>query len=235
MKLSARAWERSIPVIQAIKTHSFNQELKKGILDRNIFAYYIEQDSRYLEDFSRCHAIIAAKAPTPYIRTFLHYSEAIWLTENTLVHGYFRDKLKIKETKQTTPATLNYTNYLLRTAALEPFEIAIAAVLPCFWVYHEVGRSIIDESDKNNPYARWIETYSGEDFGESVDEMIQIFDEAGECASEATQEKMLDAFNQSTWMEWHFWNDAYHKREFINEELWSSPKIDAHQHSIRLF
>lgn len=234
-KLSTKAWENASPLIRAIKTHPFNQQLMRGNLNPDIFAYYITQDSRYLLDYSRSLALIAAKAPAEYIRKFLQYSEMAFVAENQVVHDHFRKKFDIQESKKVTPATLNYGNFLLRTAAIEPLEVAIAAVLPCFWVYQEVGLSIAKESTSNNPFARWIETYSSKEFFTAVEEAIAIFDKVAEQASDSLQQQMLDAFIQSTWMEWHFWNDAYNKEEFNNEKLWTPLDVDVRTHSVRLF
>jgi hypothetical protein len=66
----------------------------------------------------------------------------------------------------------------------------------------------------NNPYRRWIETYASEDFGKSVEEAINIFDDLALNASPHIKQKMLDAFYKSVCLEWHFWNDAYEMRAF---------------------
>ena len=216
MKLSEKAWELSSPIINAIKTHPFNQQLMSGILNRDIFTYYIEQDSLYLNDFSRCLAIIASKAPTAHIQHFLDFAKGALLAEQETVHYFFKQLFDIKETNKLTLATLSYTSYLLRTCSMEPIEVAIAAVLPCFWVYREIGLFIAKSSGSNNPYAQWIEVYSSDDFNHSVEKAISIFDELGRHTSEVIQQKMLDAFYKSTCLEWHFWNDAYNKTYFDN-------------------
>ncbi len=216
MKLFKKASEISANIYQAIVAHPFNQELMSGVLSRDKFAYYIEQDSLYLQDFSRCHALIAAKIPLQYARIFLKYADYAFIAEQEVVHHFFRETFNFKETGLITPATLSYTSYLLKVCALEPVEIAVAAILPCFAVYREVGLLIAKNSDANNPYARWIETYSGEDFGVAVNQAIAIFDELAEAANEATRQKMLDAYYKSTCLEWHFWNDAYNLKRFDN-------------------
>ena len=216
MNLSTQAWEQSASVIQAIQTHPFNQELMKGTLDRGTFGYYIEQDSIYLNDFARCQAIIAAKIPTPYMQHYLRFAQYAGIAEQETVHYFFKQLFDIKETKQLTPATLSYTSYLLRTCYTEPVEVAVAAVLPCFWVYREVGLSIIQCSKSDNPYAHWIDVYSSDEFSRTVDEAITIFDELSVHTTDVIRLKMLDAFYKSTCLEWHFWNDAYNKTAFDN-------------------
>ncbi|MGL4859390.1 MAG: thiaminase II [Enterobacteriaceae bacterium] len=218
-KLTQRAWQKTLPVIDSIKQHPFNQQLAQGTLDSSIFTFYIEQDMLYLQQFARCHALIAARAPSPYIRDFLSFAEQTFIVEQEVVHQYFNDKYQPTDSGTTTMATLSYTHYLLAVCAQQPVEVAMAAVLPCFWVYREVGQSIVDNYhvDKNqqdNPYARWIETYSGEAFNEGVKRMLAITDDVAANTTEEIRLQMIDAFYKATVLEWHFWNDAYRKNRF---------------------
>jgi thiaminase/transcriptional activator TenA len=216
MKLSEKAWKTSSKVIEAIKRHPFNQALKNGSLPLNKFAYYIEQDTLYLRDFARCHAIIASKIQLEYVRPFLRYSDYTFVAEQEVVHHFFRKTFNFQETGLFTPATLSYTSYLLQVCSIEPVEVAVAAILPCFWVYREVGLDIAKGAAHHNPFARWIETYAGDDFGSSVNEAIDIFDALSTKTTAAIKSKMLDAFYKSTCLEWHFWNDAYNEVVFDN-------------------
>lgn len=214
MKLSKQAWEMSSGIIEAIIQHPFNQELMIGNLERDKFAYYIEQDSLYLQDFARCHAMIASKISLSHVRQFLTYADNTFIAEQEVVHQFFKKTFGFKETGFLTPATLSYTSYMLRICSIESVEVAVAVILPCFWVYREVGLFIAKNSNNKNPYARWIETYSGEDFCKTVEEVIGIFNYLADNSTHSTQQKMLDAFYKSTCLEWHFWNDAYNKTVF---------------------
>ncbi len=214
MKLSKKAWEESSKIIEAIKSHPFNQELMQGTLARDKFAYYIEQDALYLQDFARCHAILASKVPLEYVRYFLRYSDCAFIAEQEVVHQFFRKTFNFQETGLLTSATLSYTSYLLRICSIESVEVGIAAVLPCFWIYREVGLDIAKYYDQHNPFARWIETYASDDFGVSVNEVISIFDALAKNTTNTTRQKMLEAFYKSACLEWHFWNDAYYKNVF---------------------
>ncbi|MDE0940491.1 MAG: carboxy terminal-processing peptidase, partial [Pirellulales bacterium] len=60
---------------------------------------------------------------------------------------------------EKTATCFSYTNYLVATAQGEPVEVAVASVLPCFWIYWEVGRHIQTRAGPSNPYERWINTY----------------------------------------------------------------------------
>ena len=224
MKLSEIAWAKASPIYQEILEHPFNRGLRDGTLSQEIFNYYIEQDSSYLKDFARALAMLAARCQSlSLIETFLKFSQEALVAEQTLVHQFFREKGGYKETNQITRANLAYTSYLLQLSALEPVEVGVAAVLPCFWIYREVGLSITNNSVANNPYERWISTYSGEEFSRSVDDAIHIFDSLAEEASEAIRQRMCDAFYKSSVLEWHFWEDAYHMKAF--DDLTSSKEM----------
>lgn len=209
MKLSTIAWEKTSHIYNAIINHPFNVELMQGTLDKKKFAYYVEQDVLYLQDFSKCHAILSAKVPQEYANIFLKYAEYTLIAEQELVHKYFKEIFQLKETRLITPATISYTSYMLKTCLNESLEVGLASLLPCFWIYREVGLHIKKFSNKNNPYYRWIKTYASKDFYQAAEKAIEIFDILANQASEKIRKKMLDVFYKTSCLEWHFWNDCY--------------------------
>lgn len=215
MLLSQVAWNKTAPIYQAITHHPFNQELMQGTLSKERFGFYIEQDSLYLKDFARALALLAARSQNlSHITTFLKFAQGALIAEQEMVHQFFQEKLDLKETGKLTSATLAYTSFLLQECVLESVEIGVAAVLPCFWIYREVGLYIAQNAVINNPFERWISTYSGEEFSRSVDEAIGIFDSFAANAADTTRERMCKAFYKSSILEWHFWQGAYEMRAF---------------------
>lgn len=227
-KLSEIALEKCELVIHAIKEHPFNKELADGSLNLSIFAYYIEQDTLYLRDFARCLAIIASKVTLKFAKDFLSFAEGALIDEQEAVHGFFRQMIGHEGTGKLTPATLSYTSYLIQVSSTAPVEIAIASVLPCFWVYNIVGQSIAQKTniESQNPYQKWIETYASQTFCDTVERAIGIFDEVSLAASVEVRHLMLDAFYKSTVLEWHFWNDAYNQTVF---DAFTKPSTCKHQ------
>lgn len=217
MKFSQDVWHKTNKIIESIKQHPFNQALMLGTLDQEKFIYYIEQDILYLNDFARCLAILASKAPMEYVRKFLQYAEGVFVAEQEIVHQYFKKEIIVESTNKISPSTLSYTAFLFKHCLHESFEVGVAAVLPCFWIYHEVGLYILKNSVKNNRYSRWIEAYASDNFKQTVDEVITLFDMLAENASNETKEKMQQAFYQGACLEWHFWNDAYDKNFMMHD------------------
>ena len=90
----------------------------------------------------------------------------------------------------------------------------IAALLPCFWIYWDVGSRIAKRAATDNPYRAWIDTYADEGFGEAVRTVIGITDRAAAATTPAIQARMMTAFTRSTQYEWLFWDGAYQRRDW---------------------
>ena len=77
---------------------------------------------------------------------------------------------------EPSPDCLAYTSFLLATAHQQPWEVLVAAVLPCFWIYWDVACAITAKAAPQNPYRAWIDTYADPRFGEAVQRVIDIAD-----------------------------------------------------------
>ena len=215
MKWSDKAWEAIKPVYKEILMQPFITELMSGTLDRDKFVFYIQQDAVYLSDYGKMLTAIATKlTKTEHIETFIGFAGESIAVENEL-HKTFFEELSAGE-KQTaaSPSCLLYTSFLLRQLNA-PIEVMLAAVLPCFWIYKEVGDFILANQNKeNNPYQAWIDTYGGGEFAQSVKKAIDICDElAGKC-TEKQQDAMTEAFITCSKLEWMFWDSAYNMEEW---------------------
>ncbi|WP_318309243.1 thiaminase II [Flagellimonas crocea] len=213
MKWTERTWKKIDENYRAILDMSFVQELAKGTLPRAKFQFYMAQDSLYLEHFGRALALIAAKShQVGHSLAYIRFAEGAIVVENALHESYFED-FGITDKGAIQPACHHYTHFLKSTAALEPVEVAMAATLPCFWIYKKVGDHIYNgEHGDNNPYQRWIDTYGGDEFAESVQRAKDICDHAAEHTTPEMRERMTEAFIQASQLEYHFWEAAYDTR-----------------------
>jgi len=108
-----------------------------------------------------------------------------------------------------SPACHHYVSYLLATAYADPYEVLLGALLPCFWIYAEVGRDIHARARAANPYQAWIDTYAGEEFHAAVRAVIAATDEAAADVSPSLRARMHAAFTRATQLEWAFWDSAF--------------------------
>ena len=213
MSFSATAWARNEAAFETIRTMPFNACLAEGSLPRETFEHYIVQDAHYLIGFGRALAIAAAKAPHPdRIVQFCDAAREAIVVERALHGSFFQEWGVTPETFADTPvspACHHYVSYLIATAFAEPYEILLAALLPCFWIYAEVGRDIHARAAADNPYRAWIDTYAGEEFHDAVALMRTANDEAAAAATEDMREAMHSAYAAATQLEYMFWDAAW--------------------------
>jgi len=207
-------WDDISAIYDAILEHDFITGLIEGNLPPEVFRFYLQQDAMYLEDFSRALAITGTRADSPEeLLQFIEFARGAIVTERALHESYF-EQFGVEENVPKSPSCFNYTNFLVSTACTSRYEESVAALLPCFWIYREVGNHIFDNAAEENPYQEWIDTYSGEEFGEAVKHALEITDTVAERTSQNIQESMRDLFIYSSRLEWLFWDSAYRLEEW---------------------
>jgi len=210
---SQQAWDRNVVTYEIIRAMPFNAELAAGTLSEARFKHYITQDAHYLIGFGRALTLAAAKAPNPdRIVQFAKSAEGAIVVERALHGSFFRQYGITSDVFARTPlspACHHYVSYLVATAYGEPYEVLLGALLPCFWIYAEVGRDIHARAAPANPYQAWIDTYAGEDFHAAVRAMIGATDEAADGVSPSLRERMQVAYTRATQLEWIFWDSAF--------------------------
>ena len=216
IRFSKQAWERSAFLREAIHKLPFNTELAAGSLSRDRFQTYIIQDAIYLGQFSRALAISAAKAPdTSTMQSFAQSALGAIAVEQALHARYLQefgvDPASVADA-EPSPDCLAYTSYLIAVAYHDPWEVLVAALLPCFWLYWDVGSTISRSATPQNPYKAWIDTYADERFGAAVQAVIAITDRAANAATAVRRTRMLAAFVRACQYEWLFWDGAYQQR-----------------------
>lgn len=202
---SDEAWQAAAPVYEAILKLPFLEELAAGTLPREKFEFYIGQDSLYLNDYTRVLAHIASRMTDPELtETFIAFAANGIAVERELHASYISSAPAEK-----SPTCLFYTS-LLKAACSDEAAVECAAVLPCFWIYLEVGKAIIRKATLDgNPYAQWISTYADETFEESTEKAIEICNRMAEQASEETRRRMTETFLNASRLEYRFWASAY--------------------------
>lgn len=208
---SENAWRRNATLIDAIQAMPFNAALTAGTLPMARFRHYIVQDAHYLVGFAQALALAAAKADDPdLIVQFASGAAGAIAVERELHADYFRRFGLSPQTVAATPVAPvahHYICFLLASGFREPLAVHLAGLLPCFWIYREVGHAIVARAAPDNPYRAWIDTYAGEAFAAAVDAMIVATDAAAE-AHPSQVAAMHAAFTRASQLEWMFWDSA---------------------------
>lgn len=201
-------------ILQKIKKHSFINELMDGTLDKDIFLFYITQDALYLSEYKKILSTAGVKcsdeADTQF---FLDAATGIIHVENALHNLFLKQDISNAE---PSPTCELYISYLSRIVHTHSVEESLAAVLPCFTIYKQVGDYILKHQTNktDNPYQNWINTYGGEDFAKSVQEAIEITNKHAQAVSDKILIKMEMAFEKASKLEWMFWDSAYNKESW---------------------
>ncbi|ARU04646.1 thiaminase II [Comamonas serinivorans] len=210
---STAVWQANLPLFERTLALPFNQELAAGTLSAERFCHYMIQDAHYLVAYGRALAVAAAKADNAEgVVQFAQAAQEAVVEERKLHGGFMRDFGIAPDTFAATPlspACHHYTSFLIANSWSESYPVALAGLLPCFWIYAEVGRDIHSRSAANNPYQAWVDTYAGEDFHAAVRGVIATIDRLAEAADAATRERMAQAYRYSAELEWMFWDSAY--------------------------
>ncbi len=213
-KYTTQFWKDSSRIYEQILELPFNRELMKGTLDRDKFVYYMKQDALYLADFGRALAVAGTRSgDTESMKQLIGFAEGAVVVERAL-HEHYLSEFNAELDIPKSPTCEAYTGFLIRATVLEPYPVALAALLPCFWVYREVGHHIHKNATRPNVYQQWIDTYAGEEFGESVEQAIDLTEQAARDATEAVRQQMLEAYLESTRLEWMFWDAAWRMEDW---------------------
>jgi thiaminase/transcriptional activator TenA len=215
---STELWSGIEEIYAAILAHPFIDGLTDGSLERESFQFYVIQDSHYLRQYARALSIAAARAPAePDIAMFNAHAAGAVQVERSLHEGFFAEfGLSETDVAQTpiAPTNLAYTSYLLATAYGGSFSELLGAVLPCYWIYWEVGKALLTRGSPDPLYTRWIETYGGEEFGEIVGAVLALSDRLGPELSSAERERAAGHFTTTSRYEWMFWEMGYRREQW---------------------
>ena len=210
MSFTADCWRAITPIYDAILQHPFLRGLTDGSLAHDAFRFYVVQDAHYLRDFARALSITAAKAPRDeWIITLNEHAAGALRVERSLHETFFRDfGLSEKDVAGTplAPTNLAYTSYLLAVAYGTPFHEALAALLPCYWIYWEVGKELERAGSRDPLFSRWIGTYASEEFGSVVRAVLEMADTTAARLGDDERAAMRAHFVTTSRYEWMFWD-----------------------------
>jgi thiaminase/transcriptional activator TenA len=211
---TASLWADTTSIFDAILAHPFLRGLTDGSLTEEQFRFYVMQDSLYLREYARCLALAAAKAPagSPWCEMFAAHAQSAINVERSLHEGYFAAwGLAPADLDATppTPTTVGYTSYLLRVAGTGSFEEIVGAILPCYWIYWEVGKTLVATGSPNPTYQRWIDAYASEQFAAAVQRVLDAADRATADLPESRLALICRHYLTASRYEWMFWDAAY--------------------------
>ncbi|CAN5346581.1 thiaminase II [soil metagenome] len=205
MTFTEDAWAFTSALRASIDDLPFVQALADGSLDRAVFTRYLTQDALYLAEYGRVLAAAASQSTDPDELIFWASAAQGALVVERALHARHVDDVG---EATMTPVTTAYTSYLWSLVAQGCYPALAAGLLPCFWIYDDVGTRLVGEAGDlaDHPYGDWIATYGDPDFAESTRQARAIVDALATASAPSLTERMHHAFLTSCRFEWMFWD-----------------------------
>jgi thiaminase (transcriptional activator TenA) len=217
-RFTGELWRSITGIYDAILAHPFLTGLTDGTLPRQAFAFYVQQDALYLRSYADALAAVAGRAPDEAGREMFGRHAAGAIAVEQELHGSLLADLGLDPdpagATEPAPTTLAYTSFLRATTGGGCYADGVSAVLPCYWIYWEVGKELLRRGSPDPRYQRWIDTYGGDDFGAVVQEVLAVADRLGPGLTARERDRAHRLFRTSSRYEWMFWDMGYRQERW---------------------
>ncbi len=201
-------WQQASGIREEIFALAFVRALGDGTLTREAFTWYLAQDALYLRRYADSLAVAARLAPNAAERDFWHACSTSAIATELQLH----ESWVASEVIESTAPSAVTTAYLDHFATAETdgdYAVLVAALLPCFWIYAEVGDALAARNHPGHRYADWLQTYSDEAFAAVTRQAIEITETAAGRVGARSRQAAARAFRAA----------CEHEREFFAAPL----------------
>jgi hydroxymethylpyrimidine/phosphomethylpyrimidine kinase len=211
-------WHRVAALRDACDDLPFVRRLADGTLPLVAFEEYVRQDALYLPQYSRVLSRASSLAPDQAAQSFFARGAHACLEVERRLH---EERLAASggvnggasggvDGGVASPQTTAYVNHLLATAAAGSYAEVVAAVLPCYWMYADIGARLAARAGDlaAHPYGDWIGTYGDPGFVELASQARAFVDAAAAEHGPGTRARMAAAFVTSCEHELAFFAQA---------------------------
>lgn len=207
---SQEIWKKSSRIYDAILELDFLKELSDGSLGNDIFSRYIAQDEIYLKNYYHQMNMLAEMMNNEQDKNlFISFAQS-GMEGEAAMHDLLIKRYGIDTQVKSSKVTSDYNAHICEGIETGNTCIALAAVLPCMWIYNRVGLHILDHSTLDgNPYKEWILEYGQEEFTTGVNQVLKMIDAMAADADEHTRQMMDYYYLKSALYEYAFWDYGY--------------------------
>lgn len=206
----------------------FAVSLAAGNLKIETFRQYIAQDVHFLKAFAHAYELAAECADDDDDKLAISDLRKSVMDELKMHDSFVQDwDLDISKEVSVNSATLRYTEFLLATASGKveglkapgmldtPFEktkvaaYTLGAVTPCMKLYAFLGKefgALLDSSEANHPYKKWIENYSSDAFQASAKQTEDLLEKLSVCMTGEELDIIEKLYQQAMKLEVEFFH-----------------------------
>ena len=200
--------------------HPFVQGIADGTLALEKFKFYMLQDAYYLKYYTKLLAMLAAKATEDEdVAYFLETANFIREAELELHRTTFKE-LQVTEEElekfEPAPAAYNYVSHMYQAFYTGTLADAYAAILPCPWLYQEIGATLREAKPNVTLYQQWIDLYASTEMEQTIAKQKAMMNRF--ASMPGNDERELTAhFKRSCYYEWQFWEMAWTCQDWLQD------------------
>lgn len=210
MTWTESVWEKSLPIYNAILEQAFIKELAAGTLAGDKFSRYIAQDEIYIGNYGRQMFQLADMLTDTAEREMFTAFAQSGIDSEKAMHMLLIEREGIDCKVEASAVTLAYNAHTQAAVDTGVKEIALAAMLPCMWIYNRVGLDILRQAKlEGNPYKEWILEYGNEEFTAGVNLVLEMVDRWAAATTDEIRAKMDAAYIEAARFEYDFWEYGY--------------------------
>ena len=194
---------------QKMLDHPFLKEVAEGAIPDERFINWVKQDYIFVREAIPFITLLIPKAPIPHRRvlsdTISNFHQELDLFEEMAAdHG-----IELEDV-EPGPTNLGYTNFLLTTAAFEPYEVAYTMLYTGEKAYSDSWVTVKQAQKSPSKWQAFIDQWSSEAFQQWVISLRDGVNAMAENASDRLRTRMERRFVDGLRYEYQFWNMAYH-------------------------
>ena len=206
--ISHTLWSGASDIAADCLAHPFVQGIADGTLQRPAFEHYVGQDAFFLDAFAKAYALGLARSPdAATMRRFKTLLDGAM--DEQALHAGYAERWGVDLHPEPTAATRAYTDFLLRTATLEPLHLLAAAMTPCMRLYAWLGQQLRDVVAGDSDYLEWVETYGSDEFEELAAAMDDLLDDLSDAAGAVDEDRVAQTYGTALELELAFFDSAH--------------------------
>lgn len=208
-------WEKSF-------NHPFIKQLVDGTLDSKVFRFYLIQDHYYLSHFAQAHYRLAMRTKEQAIkRLMLEGNESLAAGEISVRESFFETlQIQAAEVRSTeiSPTNYAYVSHIYRQFVEQDELAVLTSLLPCAWLYTEIGQRFKGKKSPEPIYQAWLDTYGDDEMLDFISDYCLVVNRLAEKKSSEQLASAEQAFIKSSIYELNFWEMSMKKEKWYTVE-----------------
>ncbi len=204
-KWSDMAFAEVADIMHSIEHYEFIQQMLDGSLPKEQFVRYLQQDKIYLKEYARDLYAVADMIGDKEESDFFRAMAKEGMESENAMQAMLSERFGIVGEPFPVPTTLRYTRFLRHYTDTLDLPIVLSAVLPCYWVYNEVGKYLIAQNvGSDNPYKEWIQTYGSDEMDKATNYVVTLINRLAQGCTPEKQSLMRRVFAEGCALELEF-------------------------------